>query len=129
MLAAKNGDQNRCPRSVPMGGDMRSFMGWVGLGWVRLLFSRQTLRVVLRAAFVLIMAFSTAFGFLTGTRGSGREVLQPLSVELPLLVSGSATVSDEVTPFGEVSRRPSPAEAPASVPGRPRPRFQTRPMS
>jgi PAS domain S-box-containing protein len=47
---------------------MRSFMGWV-----RLLFSRQALRVVLRAAFVLMVAFSTAFGFLTGTRGSGYD--------------------------------------------------------
>jgi PAS domain S-box-containing protein len=52
---------------------MRSFMGWVGLRWARLLFSRQTLRVVLRAVFVVIMAFSTAFGFLTGTRGSGYD--------------------------------------------------------
>jgi PAS domain S-box-containing protein len=54
-----------------MGGDMRSFMGWVGSGWLR--FSRQTLRVMLRAAFVLMVAFSTAFGFLTGTRGSGYD--------------------------------------------------------
>jgi PAS domain S-box-containing protein len=40
---------------------------------VRLLFSRQALRFVLRAAVVVIMAFSTAFGFLTGTRGSGYD--------------------------------------------------------
>ena len=52
---------------------MRSFMGRVGLGWLRLLFSRQTLRVVLRAAFLVIIAFSTAFGFLAGTRGSGYD--------------------------------------------------------
>jgi PAS domain S-box-containing protein len=51
-----------------MGGDMRS-----PLQLVRLLFSRQALMVVLRAAFVVIMAFSTAFGFLTGTRGSGYD--------------------------------------------------------
>jgi PAS domain S-box-containing protein len=47
---------------------MRSY-----IGWVRLLFSPRALRVVPRAAFVLMVAFSTAFGFLTGTRDSGYD--------------------------------------------------------
>jgi PAS domain S-box-containing protein len=37
---------------------------------VRKLFSRQTLLIGLRAAFVLMMSFATAFGFLAGSRGS-----------------------------------------------------------
>ncbi len=36
---------------------------------VRLLFSRQTLRYALRAAFILMMSFAMAFGFLAGSRG------------------------------------------------------------
>jgi PAS domain S-box-containing protein len=36
---------------------------------VRKLFSRQTLLIGLRAAFVLMMSFATAFGFLAGSRG------------------------------------------------------------
>ena len=36
---------------------------------IRLLFSRQALRLALRAAFIVMMSFAMAFGFLAGSRG------------------------------------------------------------
>src|ERR1700686_478167 len=36
---------------------------------IRLLFSRQTILLVLRAAVILSMSFAMAFGFLAGSRG------------------------------------------------------------